>query len=336
MPQREGPAGGRASRRGRPRQAGGARGPAERERSNRSSVHPAPLLAGEKRLFYCRACDHEADVVLREGELKANIGSCNRVRCPSGNECLALIAKQLGCRPKDLLDPKTVLGCLEPWLRNSVRVAGRMPGRLPSEGEIADWREALHKRTAALWYLTEQRGLLPEALERYELGWNGQEITLPIREADGTLVNVRRRVLGPGGTFKGLAGRSSQLFPLSALVQARSYVGVCEGEFDALVLNQHGFPAVTSTAGAGHWKPEWTPLLAGRCVAVTYDVDAEDKAEQRAAEFVEAGLDAFPARLSLAGFRDHDDVSDVLVRDGWTITQFRQFVGKCWRNRRAA
>ena len=37
--------------------------------------------------------------------------------------CLNLIARELECQPYQLLDPRTVLACLEPWLRPA-RVSG--------------------------------------------------------------------------------------------------------------------------------------------------------------------------------------------------------------------
>jgi DNA primase len=210
----------------------------------------------------------------------------------------------------------------------------RRPAPLPTDAEIARWRGALRGSPASA-YLTGQRGLSANTINRYELGWNGNQITLPIRDAEGLIVNVRRRALGPGQPFKGLVGRGSQLFPASALAKSGP-IAICEGEFDAMLLNQGGFAAVTSTAGAGHWNPEWTPLLSGRVVAVIYDVDAENKAAQRAAEFREAGVLAFVVPLSRIGLSGNDDVSDVVVREGWTVADLKRYVAKCWRQARRA
>jgi hypothetical protein len=181
----------------------------------------------------------------------------------------------------------------------------------------------------ALDWLMGERGLLEETIVRYRLGWDRdtETITLPVYDAEGRIVNLRRRRLGQGEPFKGLYGRGAQLYPLIAIA-VRGALVVCEGEFDALLLNQFGIPAITSTAGAGHWNPEWTPLLSGRCCAVLYDVDAESVAERRAEEFREAGVRAFAVRLSRGGFRGKQDVSDVLRE--WSPAKLRQLIRRAW------
>jgi hypothetical protein len=299
-----------------------------------SSEDCSSLVPGERRRFYCEACDHEADI--RGGAYSCDLGSFS-TRCPRGAECLRHIAERLACRPYQLLDPQQALTHLAPWLFAAGRYAAgdvRL-APLPTLEMVTVWQRMLRESRRASGYLADVRGILPSTIARYAFGWDGEAITLPIYDAAGALVNLRRRKLGEGQSFKGTRGRGSQLFPVN-VITGSGPLAVCEGEFDAVVLNQSGLPAVTSTAGAGHWKPEWTPLLGNHCVAVLYDVDAEHKAEKRAAEFRAVGVDAFHVPLSSAGFRDHDDVSDVLLREGWTIKQLRRYISGSYRRARGS
>src|SRR5207302_6083398 len=53
------------------------------------------------------------------------------------------------------------------------------------------------------------------------------------------------------------AGAKAELYGWESILKESSSVVICEGEFDRLVLEAQGFPAVTSTAGAGTFRPEW-------------------------------------------------------------------------------
>jgi hypothetical protein len=252
-------------------------------------------------------------------------------RCPKGGACLRAIAAEVGCRGDELLsDPVLWLDALR--LSRRVRRDGAVAA-LPSFAHIDGWHSRLMAEDRPLRYLMRKRGLHEDTLVRYRLGWDldTETITLPVYDGVGEIANLRRRKLGKGEPFVGLAGRGSQLYPRPEIASNGALV-VCEGEFDALVLNQLGFAAVTSTAGAGHWNPDWTPLLRHRFVAVMYDVDAEHLAEQRAEQFRAAGVDAFAVHLSRGGFEGKADVSDALVGAGKSAGWLRQLI----RRERAA
>ena len=100
---------------------------------------------------------------------------------------------------------------------------------------------------------------------------------------------------------------------------------VCEGEFDALLLRQHGFPAVTSTAGTS-WSPEWNRHVRGRQVAVVYDAGAFslEIAERRAREFVAAGAcEAWAVEL---GLEKGEDATDWFVNYGRSADDLRRLI----------
>lgn len=191
------------------------------------------------------------------------------------------------------------------------------PAPLPGIGPLGGWASALLSCDEPLDYLTCERGLSLETIREYELGWDrdAATITLPVCDAAGQIVNLRRRKLGKGHVFKGLYGRSVQLYPVGVLT-GEGLLCVTEGEFDCLLVHQLGVRAVTGTGGAGTWMPEWTEAIRGHEVAVIYDVDAEARSAVLATQLREAGIDAWRVRLSHGGFRGKRDLTDVLVRSG--------------------
>ena len=91
---------------------------------------------------------------------------------------------------------------------------------------------------------------------------------------------------------------------------------VCEGELDALCALSSGFNAVTGTAGAGTFKPEWARYLSslapaqkhGVVVAFDGDETGREGAQTAAERLHEAGLG-----VRVASLPDGTDVNDVLV-----------------------
>jgi hypothetical protein len=141
-------------------------------------------------------------------------------------------------------------------------------------------------------------------------------------------VNVRRRFLDPDADPKivGIRRRGSQLYPLSSLVDDPRRVVLCEGELDALLLNQLEIPALTSTAGTS-WKPEWNRYVIGRRVAVLYDAGSVKKAARRAGELRAAGArDAWAASWEREAFAKGEDVTDAVVKHRWSASDVKSFL----------
>jgi hypothetical protein len=206
----------------------------------------------------------------------------------------------------------------------------------PTEGAVAGWRSALFASSDALRYLIEKRGLTLETIERYELGYHraGNAVTFPVRDERGGLVNVKRRFLNRSAQPKSMGlARPAALYPVQVLAGDPRALVVCEGEVDALLLNQYGIPAVTSTAGT-HWNRAWDTHIACRHVAVLYDAGAVsyEKAEARALAFRSAGaVNAWPVDLMLAGFDKSEDVGDWFVTYGRSADELRRYI---WASRR--
>jgi hypothetical protein len=136
----------------------------------------------------------------------------------------------------------------------------------------------------------------------------------------------------------GLGGKGrSHLYPLSVLGADPATLVLCEGELDALLLNQHGIRAVTSTAGTT-WKPDWDRHVVRRRVAVLYDAGARsyERAERRALALVAAGArEAWPVDLTLAGFAKGEDVGDWFVKYRWDAAALWAFLNATRRWYRA-
>jgi len=169
-----------------------------------------------------------------------------------------------------------------PWNRESGARSGSAkngPEPLPNAGKVAGWHEYLKGHPDLGKYLTEQRGLTTETVRNRKIGYDQTKraYTIPIYDAAGRLANVR--YYKPKTPRMKRAGRwgvtghnERRLYPVDVMESATSLV-ICAGEWDTLLLNQHGIPAVTSTGGEGSWNTEWNEQFRGKAVAVVYDCD---------------------------------------------------------------
>jgi len=105
------------------------------------------------------------------------------------------------------------------------------------------------------------RGIPDSIVDSHVLGWNGWRITIPIYDRDGEVVYFKY-AKSPDDKSDApkmilSAGAKAELYGWESILKESSSIVICEGEFDRLVLEALGFPAVTSTGGAGTFRPEW-------------------------------------------------------------------------------
>ncbi|HTX31735.1 MAG TPA: toprim domain-containing protein [Solirubrobacteraceae bacterium] len=224
------------------------------------------------------------------------------------------------------------------WLdRDSAVSSHARPRRRGDEGwisfaQVRGWHDQLMDSWSPLDYLRKDRGLTVETIAAHLIGFDSQAFTFPVfadRE-HGLIRNVKRRYWpepwkldrnGKPVWKRGLA-RSASLYP--DLPNGRAWL-LCEGELDALLARQHGFPAVTSTTGTS-WSADWNVLARGRRIAVVYDAgEASMKiAKRRAAQLrADGAADAWAVRLPLA---DGEDLTDWLVRHGRSAAGLRRLI----------
>lgn len=164
------------------------------------------------------------------------------------------------------------------------------------------------------------RGITDEVIEKNRIAWDGR-IVIPVFDKDGIwMFNKYRRDPesndGPKYTYD--AGASTALYGIDK-VAAASQVIICEGEFDALILEAKGFVAVTSTGGAGAFKEEWSSLFAGKELFVVMDNDAAGDEGRRRVTRIIPSVKSIPLPPEVG---PHGDVTDFFIRLGKTKRQF--------------
>lgn len=169
------------------------------------------------------------------------------------------------------------------------------------------------------------RGIPATYIERNKLGWNGTRITIPIPGRErGEILGFRYAKSPTDQTdspkMLSDAGAKPELFGWDTLVREPNRIVICEGEFDRLVLEANGFPAVTSTAGAQTFLKEWVPFFESvKHVYICFDRDAAGRTAAKKVQSIlpRAKIVKLPADVGPKG-----DVTDFFVRLGRTAVDF--------------
>lgn len=185
-----------------------------------------------------------------------------------------------------------------------------------------DYHRRLPRR---LWrYLLDERGLSERVVHAALLGWNGTRITIPIFDRERRFVYFKLakdpedRTDSPKMLLP--AGAKAELYGWEHLRASRQEIVICEGEFDRLVLESRDIAAVTSTAGAGVFHPEWAEAF--RAIPNVYVSFDNDEAGRKGAEHVarlipQARIVTLPDDVGPGG-----DVTDFFVRLKRTREEF--------------
>lgn len=146
-----------------------------------------------------------------------------------------------------------------------------------TEANVKAWHEAALRNADLMRWFTEHRGFTGDTIAARQLGWDGSRVTIPVRDAAGKLVNVRRYLRNAtkeqGKMLPLVPGEAAtQLYPLVDPLPPEVYL--VEGEWDAMLMHQEGLTqTLTVTAGTGIWKPWMTPLFENRMVTILPDND---------------------------------------------------------------
>jgi hypothetical protein len=194
---------------------------------------------------------------------------------------------------------------------------------LPSDASISGWHSRLLEKqnSAALDYLTKQRGIALEVVKKYRVGWDGTRLIFPItRVADGWLAKTRLPVDRANmKCWRGTRGRwikEATLYP--DVPREHRRVLLVAGELDALCARSLALPATSVTVGAGTWRDEWTDALRGlQHVLVVFDNNEGREAGECVQRLQAAGISAARLDLRRLGVRHpKGDLSDFLNRNG--------------------
>jgi len=143
-------------------------------------------------------------------------------------------------------------------------------------------------------------------------------LTIPFITRSG-VVDLRYRCIRPHDCgdvgcpkYLGRPGSSLRIYHVEALVSADSAICVTEGELDALILNQLGFPAV-GLPGAESWKRHWHRLFEDfQRIVVFGDADSAGR------RFIKKMMDEFPQTVEgvqIPG-EDGEDVNYMFTHEG--------------------
>lgn len=213
---------------------------------------------------------------------------CNGATCGGGGSIDALIYAL------DQRDEGGVgVASYDPFIRTNVthisdarskrQAESAKPKAELSEAKVKTWHDRLRADRHRMAYLIEKRGLAKEVIDACQLGFEQftQRYTIPVRDAEGRLVNVRRYKPDAPLSEKliNMTGYGSppRLYPISSFNNAAKEILVVEGEMDALSSLSHRVPAVSGTGGALRWDPTWGKLFAGMHVVLCYDNDKEGR-----------------------------------------------------------
>lgn len=154
-------------------------------------------------------------------------------------------------------------------------VFGKVPAEVKKSSVIVhkDLVEIFYnngKNNREYWHYI--RGYTDETIDRFRLGFSGEWYTIPIF-VDGDFKNFQCRRSAPKRVRPWYKGVGALPFNFSNLALV-DWVVLTEGPVDAIMLRQHGVPAVSQTGGAGCWKSEWTPYFKNiERVYIVYDND---------------------------------------------------------------
>lgn len=189
--------------------------------------------------------------------------------------------------------------------------------------------KALMADKERLAWLKEHRGLTKTTIKRARLGWNGERFTIPVYDADGALVNVRRyKPNAAANKMVNTTGHGSPArwyWPLGLDATADTILAVFEGELDAALgaqeLRKAGLSVcvASGTGGASACPPDLDPMR-GRDVVIAYDCDEPGRIGARKLAGQLLGVAASVKVVDL-GLNGGEDVTDWFVTHSKTAKQ---------------
>jgi hypothetical protein len=199
---------------------------------------------------------------------------------------------------------------------------------LPSEKQLRFWTKSLLSKNNALKKMTDERGLNKKSIRDFQIGWDGSRFTIPIRDEDGKLVNIRRykpnaRSHSDKMLSWGVGWGEGRLYGLDLLMDDDvKDIVLTEGEMDKIIGRQYDLPTVTHTSGSAVFKPEWAKWFKGKRVFVAYDDDkAGDRGAMKVAQVLK-GVAEGVYRTRLSTGIDGGDLTDYFVKLGGDTASF--------------
>lgn len=178
---------------------------------------------------------------------------------------------------------------------------------------ILDWHDTMPTNRREYW---KSRGLFDQTINDFFLGWDGKRYTIPaLYRLVPFAVKRRQSEINDGIDAKYISATGSKagLFNEDCLWTTDKVV-ITEGEIDAMLLTQWGFPAVSSTVGAGTFKEEWSSkFLFVPKVWVLYD---NDDAGRKGEKLVHASIRRAKIMHYPQGIKD---AGELFAKDAYAV-----------------
>ena len=207
---------------------------------------------------------------------------------------------------------------------------------------VEEWHATLLDSPNVLRYITEGRGLDRKTVVKHQLGFDGTRITIPVFDAFGFVVDVRRYDFTKKMKRKILSYKEgyggAKFYPIENLLGPHDgRILLCEGEWDCLVANERGYRAVTVTSSAGSWPPDpdADKLFKDKRVRIVFDVNdvksdgtpsnaGQIGAEKVAERLASIARDVKVVKLPLEN--SGGDISDWFVKEGRSKTELDEVI----------
>lgn len=283
---------------------------------------------GEQRMF-CPICEEPGMSKSPSASMNAEDGVWNCLKNNHGGQVVDLVKDLKEQRGFDIRSEAMKGRHSNPDYTEKVQERlGNSSTPLPPQSQIEKWSQALLSNTTKLKAMMDQRGFDRKTIIDWEIGWDGSRYTIPVRDVDGDLVNVRRYQMGGGHTNKmlNLPGHGSAVLFRPDILRDNDQIVITEGETDCILLNQTGIPAVTHTAGAGTFRAQWAQGFVDKTVWIAYDAD---DAGRKGAKRVESILQEFAKNvfvMEIPMTTKGADITDYIHLEGHTEREFRELM----------
>lgn len=230
-------------------------------------------------------------------------------------------------------------------LESGLQNAGKRSQDLPDDAQIADWSRRLLKTKDVLADFQDARGISTATIREMDIGWNGSRYTIPVRDEDGEIINVRMYKLHASSAndkMLNIPGHgTAAIYGVDEIAPAEKVL-ITEGETDRILVRQilnnaaTGIAVVSATAGAKTFKPEWVKLFKDKIVYVGYDND--DAGRQGAAKVAKM-LDPVARevyRVDVPVEKPGADWTDFFHVEGHTVEDFADLISSATRNIRSS
>lgn len=182
------------------------------------------------------------------------------------------------------------------------------------EDDIASWAAMLEDDGRLSRRLALERAWGIRVIRQLQIGFDGVRITIPVRDAQGSLQGVCRydpfgqrepKMLALPGTRLGMIPHPGRI--------AQKYVVLVEGPPDMIAARSCGLAAI-AVPGTSAWQPAWAEQLSGKHVTLVMDCDTPGRA---AAAKIAPSLSAAGSRVDVVdlapGRSDGYDLTDRIL-----------------------